>query len=43
MYVIQISRALLGIQNSRATESLTLLQQAGIRIVILHGAKAQIY
>ena len=41
--MIQISGALLEIQNSRVIEDLTLLQQVYIRIVILHGAETQIH
>jgi amino-acid N-acetyltransferase len=41
-FVIQISGDLLEIHNSRVIEDLALLQQVGIRIVLVHGAEAQI-
>jgi len=42
-FVIQISGDLLEIHDSRVIEDLALLQQVGIRIVIVHGAEAQIH
>ena len=41
--MIQISGDLLEIHDSRVIEDLALLQQVGIRIVIVHGAEAQIH
>ena len=41
-FVIQISGDLLEIHDSRVIEDLALLQQVGIRIVIVHGAEVQI-
>jgi len=40
--VIQLSGDLLEIHNSRVIEDLALLQQVGIRIVLVHGAETQI-
>ena len=42
-FVIQISGDLLEIHDSRVIEDLALLQQVGIRIVIVYGAEAQIH
>ena len=42
-FVIQISGDLLEIHDSRVIEDLALLQQVGIRIVIVHGAEVQIH
>ena len=41
-FVIYLSGELIEIQNSRVIEDLTLLQQVGIRIVLVHGSELQI-
>ena len=41
-FVIYLSGELIEIQNSRLIEDLALLQQGGIRIVLVHGAELQI-
>ena len=41
-FVIQLSGDLLEIHNSRIIEDLALLQQVGVRIVLVHGAETQI-
>jgi len=41
-FVVQISGDLLENKNSRIIEDLALLQQVGIRIVLVHGAETQI-
>jgi amino-acid N-acetyltransferase len=41
-FVICLSGDLLEVQNSRVIEDLALLQQVGIRIVLVHGAESQI-
>lgn len=41
-FVIQLSGNILEVQNSRVIEDLALLQQVGIRIVLVHGAEPQI-
>jgi len=41
-FVIQLSGDLLEIHNSRVIEDLALLQQIGVRIVLVHGAETQI-
>lgn len=41
-FVIYLSGDLLEVQNSRVIEDLALLQQVGIRIVLVHGAESQI-
>jgi len=41
-FVIYLSGELIEVQNSRVIEDLALLQQVGIRIVLVHGAELQI-
>ena len=41
-FVIYLSGELIDVQNSRVIEDLALLQQVGIRIVLVHGAELQI-
>ena len=41
-FVIYLSGKLIDVQNSRVIEDLALLQQVGIRIVLVHGAELQI-
>ena len=41
-FVIYLSGELIEVQNSRVIEDLALLQQVGIRIVLVHGAEFQI-
>ncbi len=41
-FVISLSGELIEVQNSRVIEDLALLQQVGIRIVLVHGAELQI-
>ena len=41
-FVVQMSGDLLENRNSRIIEDLALLQQVGIRIVLVHGAETQI-
>ena len=41
-FVIYLSVELIEIQNSRVIEDLALLQQVGIRIILVHGAELQI-
>ena len=41
-FVIYLTGELIEVQNSRVIEDLVLLQQVGIRIVLVHGAELQI-
>ena len=41
-FVIYLSGELIEVQNSKVIEDLALLQQVGIRIVLVHGAELQI-
>ena len=41
-FVIYLSGELIEVQNSRVIEDLALLQQVGIRIVLVHGVELQI-
>ena len=41
-FVIYLCGELIEVQNSRVIEDLALLQQVGIRIVLVHGAELQI-
>ena len=41
-FVIYLSGGLIEVQNSRVIEDLALLQQVGIRIILVHGAEFQI-
>ena len=41
-FVIYLSGELIEVQNSRVIEDLVLLQQVGVRIVLVHGAELQI-
>ena len=41
-FVIYLSGELIEVQNSRVIEDLALLQQVGIRIVLVHGTELQI-
>ena len=41
-FVIYLSGELIEVQNSRVIEDLALLQQVGIRILLVHGAELQI-
>ena len=41
-FVIYLSGELIDVQNSRVIEDLALLQQVGIRIVLVHGVEFQI-
>ena len=41
-FVIYLSGELIDVQNSRVIEDLALLQQVGIRIILVHGAELQI-
>ena len=41
-FIICLSGELIEVQNSRVIEDLALLQQVGIRIVLVHGAEFQI-
>ena len=41
-FVIYLSGEIIEVQNSRVIEDLALLQQVGIRIVLVHGAELQI-
>ncbi len=42
-FVIYLSRGLIEVQNSRVIEDLALLQQVGIRIILVHGVEFQIH
>ena len=41
-FVIYLSGGLIEVQNSRVIEDLALLQQVGLKIVLVHGSELQI-